>query len=171
MDIYIMSLEEKAREALLEPVDDDMSKKLFETDYLPLEEVSMFVSEGSVFYDVIGFQNPSGFCVNEKTINLFESNGLTGYKTYPISVADNQIKLFGIYVYGKSGGVIPPKKIGFYKGVNIDMEQWDNSDFFIPAESQHVMLTAKAAAVFVENKISNVEIINLKEKRMYYGGR
>ena len=132
---------------------------------------------GKKLVDILG----TGWCglylISDRMKKALKENHLTGWKTYPVKVYDKK----GNEVFGYNGFSItgrcseldhtkseiiekqfvpngPFSK--YYKGVWID--QWDGTDFFMPANTGHHIITKKAADVLKKNKF-NVILYNIAE--------
>ncbi len=128
--------------------------------------------------DILDTGTGSFYLISDKMKCLLEENKLTGWKTFSIKLLDKKnIEIqgyHGLSVLGRCGPINfnnseivyrevlsyrPPWK--FYKGYQFDLDQWDNSDFFIPKGRLRTIITEKAANILINNKINNLFLINL----------
>lgn len=135
---------------------------------------------GKKFTDILNTGWSSLFLISNKLKGLLEENHLTGWKTYPIILKDkkeNPIEGYhGLSVTGVSGrksytnSPVIEKRwapegplVKIYKGVNIDLDKWDESDFFVPEGTTAIVITKKVAELLERNKITNLKLNNLAE--------
>ena len=133
---------------------------------------------GKNLRDILGTGWPCLYLISDRLKEIFESNNLTGWKTFLIKLYDKKEKeisgYHGFSIIGKCGPtsyesskIIEKKYVSngplckFYKGVSID--KWDGSDFFTPEGTYEIFITKKVADILRENKLSNMRIINLSE--------
>jgi hypothetical protein len=120
------------------------------------------------------------YLISDRLKDILEKNHLTGWKTFPIKLYDKKEKeisgYYGFSVTGMCGNLtfkdsdIIEKKLipsgplcRFYKGVHINLDEWDNCDFFTPVNSSRTIVTRGAAEILKKNKISNLNLQNLTE--------
>lgn len=140
---------------------------------------------GTTLYDIIWTTNAFPLIVSERVIELFKSNGITGWKTYKVEVRSkkNELidqKFFGLIITGRCGhrdyskSSIVLDKIGIYtkphiKGFYFDKDYCDDSDLFMsnPDEKGNSTMfrfcTQKVVDLFKKEKINNIDFKNLNE--------
>ncbi len=118
------------------------------------------------------------FLFSEKVIKTLQGIGATGWSTFPVKVIGKNRKpvsgYYGLSVTGRSGPIslsdedivtLPPPVEGgresqWYKGFHFDIETWDQSDFFIPEETNIIMVTEKVALALKD--ATNFEIADYR---------
>ena len=140
---------------------------------------------GTTLYDIIWTTNAFPLIVSERVIELFNSNGITGWKTYNVEIRSKKNKLidqkfFGLIITGRCGhrdyskSSIVLDKIGIntephIKGFYFDKNYYDGSDLFMskPDEKKHTTMfrfcTQKVVNLFKKEKIKNIAFENLNE--------
>ncbi len=143
---------------------------------------------GKTLYDVIWTTNAYPLIVSERVIDLFKSNGITGWKTYKVQVRSKQNELinqkyFGLIITGRCGhrdyskSSIVLGKIGIHiephiKGFYFDKDYWDGSDLFMSNPDQegnstmHRFCTQKVVDLFEKEKIKNVVFEKLNDSTL-----
>ena len=53
------------------------------------------------------------------------------------------------------------------KGYEFDLESWDGSDIFIPADTYRLFFTQKVKEILERNKVNNFKIWNTKDVVWY----
>ena len=134
---------------------------------------------GKKFTDILDTGWPSLYLISDKTKTVLEEGHLTGWKTFPIKLYDengNDIPGYhGFSITGKcspvtyeSCAIIEKRMIPngpickFYKGIFIN--DWDGSDFFTPEGTYETFITEKSANILKKNKITNLKLINLVDR-------
>ncbi|WP_214114707.1 hypothetical protein [Aequorivita echinoideorum] len=140
---------------------------------------------GKSLYDIIWTTNAYPLIVSERIIELFKSNGITGWKTYNVKIYSkkNELidqKFFGLIITGRCGhrdfskSSIVLDKIGIYtephiKGFYFEKDYWDGSDLFMdnPDENGNTTVfrfcSQKVVDLFKKEKIKNINFTNLNE--------
>ncbi|MCF7568940.1 hypothetical protein L3X37_11285 [Sabulilitoribacter arenilitoris] len=156
---------------------------------LIIETVSVKHSMGGkTLYDIIWTTNAFPLIISERIVELFNSNGITGWKTYDVEIRSKKNdlidqKYFGLIITGRCGyrdyakssiildeiGVnIKPHVKGFY----FKDDYWDGSDLFMsnPEENGNSTMfrfcTDKVVNLFKKEKIKNIEFENLNESTL-----
>ena len=149
------------------------------------KEVSEIVSVkhsmgGKTLYDIIWTTNAFPLIVSERVIELFKSNGITGWKTYDVEIHSKKNELisqkyFGLIITGRCGyrdyskNAIVMDKIGITtephsKGFFFKDDYWDGSDLFMckPDENGESTMfrfcTQKVADLIKKEKIKNLSL-------------
>lgn len=157
----------------------DIIRQLLTGEYRTFP-ISFFHEYGSVIGDVIGTGLPSIYLISDHLKNIFESEGFTGWSTFPIILINkegSQISGFqGFSISGRCGAIdfsqthVVEKqlvkngpRVRFCKGLTIDTSSWDQSDFFLAENYNAILCTKKVQKAFVKRKLnvmsfeSNVE--------------
>jgi len=143
---------------------------------------------GNTLYDIIWTTNAHPLIVSERIINLFKSNGITGWKTYKVQIRSKKDELidqkyFGLIITGRCGyrdyskSTIVLDKVGVYtkphvKGFYFKKDFWDGSDLFmcIPDDSgqstMYRFCTRKVVDLFEKEKIKNILFKNLNDSTL-----
>ena len=138
---------------------------------------------GKKFTDILNTGWSGLYLISEHLKKLLEENHFTGWTTYPIVLRDkNGMEIKGYHGFSTTGvcGLksyanvpIIEKKfvpdgpiIKCYKGINLEFNKWDGSDFFTPQNSYDTIITEKVAKTLKKNKISNLSLINIAEFEM-----
>jgi hypothetical protein len=135
---------------------------------------------GKKLEDLLDTGWPSLYLISEKAIGILEKNKLTGWKTFNIKVFDkngNEVNGYhGLSITGRCGEVdfnkstiiekrlVPHGPLGnYYKGYYVGLDEWDNSDFFIPRHTIAIIVTKRAAEVIKGNKLTNIILTDLAD--------
>ena len=150
--------------------------KLIKGNYTGIESPITFKQAyGKKLTDILDTGWPSLLLISSRMKGILESHNLTGWKTFPLKLYDkNEVEVSGYYGfsvtgkcasinYGKSEIIekrlVPTGPIcKFYKGISIDVDKWDKSDFFAPEGSFSLFVTQKAAEILKKNKITNLRL-------------
>ena len=160
---------------------DTVDERLLAGDYEGIKFPVVFIHyDGRRWEDILGVGAASLYVISEKIKNIFESNNLTGWKTFPVEVLDKRKRkiegYYGMSITGKCGPVdnnkseiVPYKGIPYlsgekaYKGYHVGLDKWDGSDFFIPEGVRTLIGSQKVADVFKENQIKRLKPVNLAD--------
>ena len=135
---------------------------------------------GSKLRDILDTGWASLHLISDSLKELLETNGLTGWKTFPVKVLTKKNEEIpgyqGFSITGRCGAIdykkgelikkrlIPGGPLWkSRKGVYIGLDQWDGSDFFIPKESRWIVVSQRAAELLKKSKLTNIELRNLAE--------
>lgn len=150
-------------------------------EYKGIDFPVLFKQErGKNWDDILTTGWPGLYVISDKLKMVLEENNLTGWKTYPIKLTDkkdNEILGYqGFSItgrcdpidYGKSQIIKKQIREGgpfwnYYRGIYIDLDKWDGSDFFLPRGSFGIKVTSKVADLLKKNKISNLFLENLAD--------
>ena len=143
---------------------------------------------GKTLYDIIWTTNAFPLIVSERIIELFKSNGITGWKTYNVEIRSKKNdlvdqKYFGLIITGRCGyrdytkSSIILDKIGInikphIKGFYFKNDYWDGSDLFMsnPEQNRNSTMsrfcTDKVVNLFKKEKIKNIEFEALNESTL-----
>jgi len=159
----------------------NFKNKLVKGDFKGLSFPIYFRQEyGSKLLDIIDTGMSSLCLISENLKTLLEKERFIGWKPFEAIVIDkNDEKVEGYYglsITGKSGSIdynkseIVEKQLApkapitrFLKGLYIDMEKWDGSDFFTTEGSLSIYCTKRVVDVLKKHKITNVEFENILE--------
>lgn len=164
-----------------EGLDWDTNCKIVKGDLTGVElpiEFKQF--SGKKWTDLLNPNSVSMYIVSKRFIELLEQNTITGWRTYPIIVLDKEGKevndYFGFSIIGKCGAIDYAKskvyekqllpngaKSKYYKGLPVGLDEWDNSDFFIPEGTLHIIITERVMQIIKKHKITNVVLQSLAE--------
>lgn len=120
------------------------------------------------------------FLISSKLREVLEENTLTGWKTFDVKLLDKQDKeiqgYHGLSITGRCGMIdyskseivvkrlVPNAPLGkYYKGLYVDLDKWDGSDFFLPGNYFGTIITSKVAEVMKKSKPTNIRLENLME--------
>jgi len=168
------------------PVDPDKSYlydeyRLIQSDYADISFPIIFKQEyGNKLRDILDTGWPSLFLISDKMKAVLENNDLTGWKTFPVIVLDKQGQeingYYGFSITGRCGKINYSKSeiiekrlvsngpfIKYYKGLHISLDKWDGTDFFIPEDTLHIIITDRVRQIIQKSKITNVTLQSLAE--------
>lgn len=120
------------------------------------------------------------FVISDKVKCCLEANNFTGWKIFEITLLDKKgVEITGYYGFSTTGrsGKIDYRKaevierrlistgplISFFKGLPVDLESWDGTDFFLPDGNKVTIVSSKVADALKDAKITNCELKNLSE--------
>jgi len=167
--------------AFNENLDWDTNCRLLKGEHIDLAfPIKFKQSSGRKWTDVLNPNSVSMYFFSQRFINLLEINEIKGWKNYPIIILDkkgNEISGYsGFSILGKCGKIdysksevyekrlVPNGLLSkYYKGLHVDWDEWDGSDFFIPKDTLHVVVSEKVKQIITKNKITNVVLQNLAE--------
>jgi hypothetical protein len=130
--------------------------------------------------DLVGSTLVNLELISQKFKDVLESNAMTGWITYPVSILDregNQISdYYGLAITGRCGPVlwdeservILPRPVPQgresegWRGLPFDENTWDGSDLFVPGNSNFVIASPRAKAILEKSRLSNVSFTNTK---------
>lgn len=159
----------------------DAEKKLLTCDFEWVKPPLLFRHERQhKAFDVLVSGAPYFFLISTRLKTVLEENKLTGWKTIQIKLFDkNDDEITGYYgfcISGRCGPVdfskctVVKRKyvesgpiVKDYIGLPIGLDQWDGSDFFLPARRLSTIITPKAADVLLKNKVSNLALTSLAD--------
>ena len=118
-------------------------------------------------YDKNDFNDGVNFVISERFFKILSKNGLTGWKTYPVNIKNTNEKYYGFQITGKSGPLKKEKQKGFHVGYEFDKKSWDGTDFFTPEKTHLGFLSQKAKEILNGEKLTNIEIENIKTIENY----
>lgn len=143
---------------------------------------------GKTLYDVIWTTNAFPMIVSERVIELFKTNGITGWKTYNVEIYSKKNefidqKYYGLIITGRCGyrdfskNSIVMDKIGIMtephsKGIYFKDDDWDGSDLFMckPDENGKSTMfrfcTQKVADLIKKEKIKNLSLEKVNDFTM-----
>ena len=125
------------------------------------------------------------YLVSQRVVDLLGEHGLTGWRTFKVSVTDRQKRkapfIHGFQVHGRCGPIDTSKSPRFVElGVNrvskflmqrgwvFDLDTWDGSDIFVPERMDekicgHYFVTQRLKDIFEKAKVSNVSFKRITE--------
>ena len=135
---------------------------------------------GKRYDDVLGIGYPSLYLVSDRFREVLEKNNFTGWKCFPVRLftkkGEEVTGYQGFSVTGRAGSVDwgkseivytdTPNGIqeANYKGVHVDLEQWDGCDIFIPDKWFGIVMTRKVREALLAAKITNIRFENMAER-------
>ena len=159
-DLYHLGFNDRNVDLYVEATDEYDEKKLRTGEYKPAK-LKVKKSQGNHENHFVRLQDPFNFIVSDYARNALNQNKLTGWQTYEIETNDLKGKYVGFQVVGRAGELSKPREKGFYTGINLDLETWDGSDFFVPNKTMMVICTSKAKAVLESMSIGNLSLTNI----------
>ena len=149
-------------------IEDIPAYRYFLGEVVPREPVVFKRQEGSLARDLMGGTAITNNLVSQAFIDALESNGITGWSTYPVRLfgkADQELPgYYGLAVTGRSGpadksrsrvvrhrradgslvvrsdGSIVKRRYGWF----IDPETWDGMDLFVVGTTRAICVTVAA---------------------------
>ena len=133
---------------------------------------------GKRLKDVLNTGWPGLYLISDKLKANLEKSALTGWKTFPIKLLtkdNSEISGYqGLSITGRCGPIdytkseiiekrsVPNGPLSkYYKGLYIGLDKWDGTDFFLPGETFHTIITEKAALSLKRERLTNIIIENL----------
>jgi hypothetical protein len=157
------------------------ARDLIKGDYADINFPIIFKQDyGKKLLDMLGTGHANLFLISDRFKKALEDNHLTGWKTYLIKLYDKkENEIFGYHgfsIVGTSGRLdyrqseiiekrlVPTGPIcKYYKGVQVNMDSWDGSDFFTPGETYEIVISEKAANILKKEKITNIYLEDLRD--------
>lgn len=141
--------------------------------------------QGWKIRDVIAF-NGIHFLISDRVKDIFESNGLTGWKSFPVKVYNKKkeevLGYNGFSITGRTGPIYKKEKhlfkkryaptgplVDTYKGIFFDLNGWDGSDFFLPVQrigndpEGVICMTQKSYRAIKEAKVDTFSLEHLPD--------
>lgn len=147
-----------------------------------LTEPMKFVrSMGSRLGDIISTELAVIWLVSDRIVELFQREGITGWKTYPVEVTGKGgvpvTGYHGFAVTGRCGPIdprrsvlktLPPLVPGGEErrvrlGLYFDMDTWDGSDIFVATNNNRVIVVERVKELLERNNIRGCEFDRLTE--------
>jgi hypothetical protein len=142
--------------------------------------ITLYQKKGRRWTDVLDPISVSLHVVSERFIKLLELNKVRGWKTFPVKILDKKgneiLGYHGFSIIGKCGApdytksevyekqIAPNGSINkYYKGLHLDFDKWDGSDFFIPEGTILIVVTQKVKDIIERNKLGNIYFQSLAE--------
>lgn len=135
--------------------------------------------EGYKKYDILPTYTSSLLLFSERILSIFRQEGFIGWQTFPINLLDKQ----GEEIFGYSGFSVlgrsdapnyskselieraNPYVVGgverIYKGLYINIDTWDKSDFFIPKGTTKIVVSSRVFNIIQKSKLTNVSCSSL----------
>lgn len=153
--------------------------KLIKGQYEGIDFPVLFKQDsGMKFTDILETGYVDFLLISDRLKTILDKSHLTGWKTYSIKLYDKKgneiLGYHGFSVTGRCKSIsfenskivekqlVPAGPIlKYYKGISID--QWDGTDFFSPEKEYQPFITNLAAEVLINNKITNLELVNLTD--------
>ena len=133
---------------------------------------------GEKLQDILDTGWPGLFLISDKMKTILEDNNLNGWKTFTVKVFDksgyNINGYHGLSITGRCGKINCNKSkvielklvsdgpiVKFYKGMHVDLDKWDGSDFFLPEKNFKILITSKVVEILKNHQLTNVRFENL----------
>ncbi|MDQ0109558.1 hypothetical protein J2T02_004702 [Chitinophaga terrae (ex Kim and Jung 2007)] len=140
---------------------------------------------GKKLEDVLDTGWPSLFLISDKMKAVLEENAFTGWKNFVVKVLDKKGQeiqgYHGLSITGRCGKINYNKSeiiekrlvpnaplVKYYKGLPVDLNKWDTSDFFLPEKYFGIIITGRAAEVLKKSKVTNIKLENIIEVETPY---
>jgi hypothetical protein len=113
-------------------------------------------------YDFIQFYGKDyegwHFAISDKAKKVFEENNITGWSSFPISIAECD-KQYHVLCVTSNVGQLLKKDVSLilYGGNEFDIETWDGSDIVNPENTGTTLCTARVKEVIEQNKLTNAK--------------
>lgn len=150
-------------------------------EYSEIDFPIIFKQEcGKKPHDVLDTGTATLFLISSKMKAILEENNLTGWRTFPVKIYDkqeNEIQdYYGLSVIGRCGPIDYSKSeiieksmieggpvSKHYKGLYVGLDDWDESDFFMPKGLFTKIVTKRAMEAINKAKLTNIRFENLSE--------
>ncbi len=116
------------------------------------------IDEGKKFYDILWLQDVFNFTVSDRIHTALVEAGITGFKSYPITIDGRDEKYWGIQVTGRGGPPIYPAGKGLTVGLKFDLDKWDGSDMFILPPTMFTIFSQRLHDLLVRLKTTNLAL-------------
>jgi hypothetical protein len=120
------------------------------------------------------------YLISDRMKTVLEENALTGWKIFVVQVMDRKGReiqgYHGLSITGRCGKIdygkseiikkrlVPDTPLSkYYRGLHVGLDEWDDSDFFLPEKYFGTIITSRAVEVLKKNKITNIRFDNLTE--------
>lgn len=180
-DFYMFSNALRRTALHLRPVAPDIDDgAIVRAHITPKEPVVFEHSSCSRPMDLAGTELPGMNLLSSRAIDLMREHGFTGWRTYAVEVTGKNKEAVegyhGLQVYGRCGPIDDSKsrqvwrepvveggpRFQVWLGHYFDVDTWDGSDFFMPAEvggreNLLMYVTERVKIAFEKAKLTNVE--------------
>ena len=147
---------------------------LIKGDYRDIHFPVTFKQEsGKKFTDILDTGWTSLYLISDRMKKILEENKLTGWRSYPIKLYDKKDnEIFGYHGFSITGQcaqinyeeakiiekrIVPDGPlVKYFKGIHIDLDKWDGTDFFSPIRNYGLFINKKTAEILSKNKITNL---------------
>jgi hypothetical protein len=141
-------------------VDRERSFRIRRGREIPETPMAVVATAGSELRDFLWPGSLVPVLVRRRVVDLFVSEGITGWITYPVDlIGRDEVPIsdyLGFLVVGRCGKLAEPiSEPGRYR---FDPETWDGSDFFQPENSGQRILTSRAERAMRIANVRNVWI-------------
>lgn len=145
--------------------------------------INFMQNDGKKFTDILDTGWPSRYLISSRLKEILDNHYFTGWKSFPIRLFDKKSnEIFGYHGFSVTGkcakidytnSKIIEKQFSpsgpickFYKGISIDTDHWDGSDFFCPEGSLVIYVTQRVGKALKENKVTNLRLVDIAEKEV-----
>ena len=136
---------------------------------------------GSEYKDVLGIEWGNVFVVSDRFREVLEKNHFTGWKCYPVKIFNKEgEEVFGYQgfsITGRAGRIdwdkceklqkpssfYPQEMRTFYKGMPLEVSEWDGSDFFLSKRYIENFVTKRVRDALVEAGVTSVRFDEVAE--------
>ena len=143
---------------------------------LPEKQMVFNVSMGKKFHDFVCV-SAALTLISEKVYTLLMDNNITGWKRIPAPINGREdLKYYLLTITGRCGPIdksrtqiVDSTKLVYNQTVKANQglffpeESWDGSDMFVSEYVNYTFVTEKVKTLLMKNKVTNVEIVNIKE--------
>lgn len=120
----------------------------------------------------------TGFCffylISDRFREVLEKNHFTGWKCFPVRILTKKGEEVhgyqGLSVTGRAGiihwersEVIQDEYSSYYRGIHLDREEWDGSDFFLAKDYWGIFVTKRVKEALLEAKLTNIRFKDYSE--------
>lgn len=153
--------------------------KVFRGEIQPETPIRLIQKRGKEIMNILWSTSINIFVVSEKVIELFDAQGITGWRTYSVEIYTKRKNLlsgfYGFAITGRAGSLDisrgeiiakPPPRVGgksyeVLKGFYLQEDQWDCSDLCISRFGGRIIATNRITNLMLNEKIDNVEFTPL----------
>lgn len=129
---------------------------------------------GKKMRDILDTRYVALYLISDRFKTILEESGITGWKTYPISLFDKKGNLVegynGFSITGRAGKMQKfdqlPLECGYSPdagGYYFDIETWDGSDLFSTEGSRYIIASERFVKVLLDNKITACDYCRLTD--------
>lgn len=170
------------RANVIEKFYNQMSLKIFRGELTPESKITyQYHMGGSKPSDII-WTGMFNVLIEQSIANLLNENGITGYTLYDVVVYGKNMEkyenYYGLSITGRCNTIdyhrseiiyLGSANVPNLKGIHIENDNWDGSDFFVenPDEhgdySAHIFVSEKIVKLFEKYKVKNVQFEKFNE--------
>lgn len=155
--------------------------KFLRNQGLPSKQIIYAPCLGKKFFD-FNMVTAGLNLISERVYGLLMENDITGWNGIPAVIyKHDELKYYLLTITGRCGPIdqsktivvdsttlIPGQTTKAFQGLYFSEDSWDKSDMFVSEYVNHIFITERVKSILEQNKVTNINIINIKELQWLY---